>query len=214
MTRWAVSRSGCPTRARRERPLAAARASTRKGSVRRLAVAPFALALVALAPADSRLPSASGGTVLSTPSAGLWACPTADPQRVLLKATSSTGGGSGYVELTMATSPFGVSVSPAGHYLFDLKVAVQQLRRRPGLSYVVWVATPELDRVRKLGVLGEGGVVSGQVDWNKFLVFVTAETSTEVSTWKGPILLTALSPSGLMHTMRGHGIFEAHGIGC
>lgn len=114
----------------------------------------------------------------------------------------------------MATSPYGVTVSSAGHYVFDVAVHVQSLRRRPGVNYVVWATTPDLQQVKKLGILGEDGVVSNQVDWNKFLIFITAEASADVPRWQGPILLTAMSPSGWMHTMRGHGIFEAHGIGC
>lgn len=137
-----------------------------------------------------------------------------EPIRVALRATGAGIGAAGYLELAMAPSPFGVSVSPDGRYLYDVTIGVERLRRRPGVIYVAWASTPELDRVVNLGALGEDGIVRGRVGWNKFLVLVTAEAAADGERWEGPILLTGTSPSGLMHTMRGHGIFEAHGIGC
>lgn len=137
-----------------------------------------------------------------------------DPIRVALAPTAAAPGALAYMELTMAAAPFGVAVSPDGRYVYDVTVGVERLRRRAGETYVVWAATPELDRVRKLGILEESGAVQGRVEYNKFLVFVTAEASADLDRWEGRILLTGLSPSGLMHTMRGHGIFEAHGVGC
>lgn len=137
-----------------------------------------------------------------------------EPIRVALRPTSAGLGAAGWLELAMAPSPFGITVSRDGRHVYDLTIGVERLRRRPDAVYVAWATTPELDRVRKLGVIGEDGIVTGRADWNKFLVLVTVEESDDGERWQGPILLTGLSPSGLMHTMRGHGIFEAHGIGC
>lgn len=138
-----------------------------------------------------------------------------EPIRVALQPTSAAPGAAAYMEMSMAPSPFGVAVAADGRYAYDVTIGVERLRRRPGRTYVAWAATPELDRLRKLGVLDEAsGVVRARVQFNKFLVFVTAEASADLDRWEGPILLTGISPSGLMHTMRGHGIFEAHGVGC
>lgn len=137
-----------------------------------------------------------------------------EPVRMRLQATSAGLGAAGYLELAMAASPFGITVSEDGRYVYDITIAVDRLRRRSDEVYVAWATTPELDRVVRLGVLGEDGIVRGRLEWNKFLVLVSAEASARGERWEGPILLTGTSPSGLMHTMRGHGIFEAHGIGC
>ncbi|MFQ5691032.1 MAG: hypothetical protein ACE5HQ_12260 [Gemmatimonadota bacterium] len=131
-----------------------------------------------------------------------------------MRRTNDGLGAAGYMELFVAPSPFGITVSRDGRYLYDVAIRVETLRRRPGRSYVAWAATPELDQVKKLGVVDGSGPVIARVDWNKFLVLVTAEISADGERWEGPVLLTARSPSGLMHTMRGHGFFEAHGISC
>jgi hypothetical protein len=110
--------------------------------------------------------------------------------------------------LLMRGSPYGVSVEADGRFAYEVTVEIARLRRRGSATYVVWAATSELDQVAKLGVLGEGGRVTGAVSWNKFLVFVSEEASPDGDTWSGPILLTGLSPSGRMHTMAGHGPFE------
>jgi hypothetical protein len=130
------------------------------------------------------------------------------PEVVALQSTQSAPGGRGSMTLLMKNSPYGVSVDADGHYAYEVIVEVTRLRRRGGASYVVWAATPELDQVAKLGALGDGSRVTGTVSWNKFLVFVSEETSPDGETWSGPILLTGLSPSGRMHTMAGHGPFE------
>lgn len=108
----------------------------------------------------------------------------------------------------MRSSPYGVSVEADGRYAYEVTVEVARLRRRGGANYLVWAATPELDRVAKLGLLDQSSRVTGVVSWNKFLVFVSEEASADGDTWSGPILLTGLSPSGRMHTMAGHGPFE------
>ena len=75
-----------------------------------------------------------------------------------------------------------------------------------------WITTPNLDKIKRLGVLSDEKVsqVSGQVDWNKFLVVVTLEPSVadDDRMWVGPIIMRGISRSGLMHTMAGHGPFE------
>lgn len=134
------------------------------------------------------------------------------PEEVPLRPTRNGGDARGRMALRMSDSPYGVTVSEDGRYVLHVTVEVSGLRRRSGAAYVVWAATPELDRTVRLGTLGEEGRTSGEVSFNKFLVFVSEEESPDVETWSGPILLTGLSPSGRMHTMAGHGPFE--GVDC
>lgn len=139
---------------------------------------------------------------------------TAEPPRVELDPSDASTGLEGWMELTFARSPYGVTVSPEGKYVYDLVLGVRSQRSSEDRTLVAWATTRDLDEVVKLGVLDGDMRVTGQVDWNKFLVLVTREASESVETWEGSILLSGMSPSGRMHTMRGHGIFEAHGIGC
>lgn len=154
------------------------------------------------------------GTCVAGDLPGADAPPTADPARVELDAPDASTGLEGWMELTFARSPYGVTVSPEGRYVYDLVLGVRSQRTSEDRTLVAWATTRDLDEVVKLGVLDGDMRVTGQVDWNKFLVLVTREASESVESWEGSILLTGMSPSGRMHTMRGHGIFEAHGIGC
>ncbi|MQA91849.1 MAG: hypothetical protein GEU90_16770 [Gemmatimonas sp.] len=132
---------------------------------------------------------------------------TADPYALPMMATVQHGGAYGSARLTFGDSPFGVTVNAAGNHLYDLRVETSGLPKPPGVEHIVWVATPDLDQVTKLGVLDDEGRALGQVTYNKMLVFVTAERSTDLDRWSGPILLRGISASGLMHTMAGHGPF-------
>jgi hypothetical protein len=116
--------------------------------------------------------------------------------------------GVGYV--AFARSPFGIAVTPEGHYVYDLTVTVEGLRPPEAGAYVVWVATPDLGTVERLGVLDAAGRAKGRVQLNKFLVIVTLEPSAKTpgARWTGPVALRGLSKSGYMHTMAGHGPFE------
>ena len=130
-----------------------------------------------------------------------------DPYLVQLVPTAHANGARGHVELRFAPSPFGVTVTAQGNHLYDAKLTTSGLRP-DGSTLVVWAATPSLDQVQKLGALDAQGTLSGRIAFNKFLVFVTAETSAGVERWSGPILLRGISPSGRMHTMAGHGPFQ------
>lgn len=139
-----------------------------------------------------------------------------------MEATGRAPGAGGTLEISFAASPYGLAVGADGHPRYSLTLETRGLRPPADRRPVVWAATPELDRVRRLGTLDAGGSLTrAQVDWSRFLVFVTAEpvgdageASDRTTAWEGPILLVGRAPSSRMHTMRGHGIFEAHGIGC
>ncbi len=119
------------------------------------------------------------------------------------------GRSEGTAHVSFAPSPFGIALSPDGRYVYDLALATERLPTPKAGVYVVWVATPSLDQIRRLGVL-DAGRLKGRVDWNKFLVVVTLEPSADAlgAIWQGPIIMRGLSRSGLMHTMAGHGPFQ------
>ena len=125
-----------------------------------------------------------------------------------MRPTQSAPGSRGTLTLTQPVTPFGIAVDAEGRQVYDIPVRVEQLRRRAGATYIAWAATPELDEHIEVGVLDQAGVLTGRVVWNKFLVFVSEEASADVERWRGPIVLTGLSPSGRLHTMAGHGPFE------
>lgn len=131
-----------------------------------------------------------------------------DPNRVEMAATRRARGGSGVMTIRLGSSPAGVALTEDGSYRYDVKVSVEDLPPLAGGTYVVWAATPDLDRHRKLGTVDRNGSVEGDVAWNKFLLFVTAESSADVESWSQSIVLSARSPSGRMHTMAGHGPFS------
>lgn len=147
---------------------------------------------------------ANGGSLAGDPAGCLFT-----PEVIPLSGTQSAPGGRGSMTLTQPGSPFGVTVDDGGFQTFDIEIQVDQLRRRRGAVYVAWAAKPELDEWVQLGTLGEDSRLTARVAWNQFLVFVSEEASANVERWQGPIMLTGLSPSGRLHTMAGHGPFEA-----
>lgn len=149
--------------------------------------------------------------------AGACAVPAADgsasdPFEARLEPTGRGRDVAGRMVLRYAASPFEIAVDPDGHSDYRVNVRVNG-SSPPSGTYVAWAATPNLEEHVKLGPVADGKV-SGRLWWNKFIVFVTVEDSSDVDRWQGPIVLRGFSPSARMHTMRGHGLYEAHGIGC
>ena len=120
-----------------------------------------------------------------------------------------SGAATGRVDVTFTPSPFGISLTENGDYLRDVEINVSNLRPSDQGVFVVWLTTPQLDRIERVGVLGDGPL-RGQVRWNKFLVVISLEQDDASSAprWAGPIVLRGMSRSGLMHTSAGHGPFE------
>ena len=116
----------------------------------------------------------------------------------------------GVADVTFRSSPFGIALAPTGEYVYDLTIAIDGLAEAREGAYVVWVTTPDLSRVERIGTLDGTHRVAGEVGWNKFLVVVSLEENPEaVERWSGPIVLRGMSRSGLMHTMAGHGPFDS-----
>lgn len=116
---------------------------------------------------------------------------------------------SGLASVRFARSPFGITLTEEGDYVRDLELSVKNLRPAGRGAYVVWVTTPSLDRIERLGVLPDEGTFLGQVAWNKFLLVITLETddASRQARWQGPVVLRGMSRSGAMHTSLGHGPF-------
>ncbi len=126
----------------------------------------------------------------------------------LVPATAFPGA-SGDVALRPAWSPFDVAVTRDGFLVYDLTVTVSGLpRAEAGQTFVAWLATPELDRVRRLGLVHAEVPLTGRVDWNQFLVVVTLESGEPSDRWTGATVLMGRSPSALIRPLWGHSIFR------
>jgi hypothetical protein len=129
---------------------------------------------------------------------------------VTTKRLPGTARASGVGHVTFASSPFGIAVAPDGSYRYDVSLQVVGVESPADGVLVVWITTPEVDRIQRLGALDASGAIQGPVSWNKFLVVVTLEPKDDPSStaWSGPIVLRGMSRSGMMHTMAGHGPFQ------
>ncbi len=157
--------------------------------------------------------SCAGGPVLSTPTKPLVTEPS-DYYAIELVPTGrvpGTGLSSGVVYSTAAVSPFfGVALAPTGEYLHNLEIQIEGLKVPRAGAYVAWITDTEISQIVRLGQLDENFRASGQTGWNKFLVVITREPSMEPKpTWEGPIIMRGMSRSGRMHTLAGHGPFQA-----
>ncbi len=116
----------------------------------------------------------------------------------------------GVGDVTYAASPFGVSISKTGTYVYDINIQMSNVSLDEGRSLVAWVTTPQIDQIKALGRLDDSLNIRGQTDWNKFLLVITLEPAAgELGPkWTGPVVSRGMSRSGLMHTMAGHGPFE------
>lgn len=132
--------------------------------------------------------------------------------RIDLAATERVAGATGIAWLRPPQSAFGVSVSEDGSFVYDLQVTVSRLPAPQTLGpysvYVAWVATPNLDQLQRLDTVSAARPASGQVAWNKFMVFVTAEVAAVGRRWSGPIVLRGMSASGYLQNFSSHPLFS------
>ena len=102
-------------------------------------------------------------------------------------------GVSGRVELAFGPGPFTVSVTADGHSRFVPRITLVGLPAV--LRYVAWAATPQMDSLIKLGEVRNGTTVMRPVDFDKFIVLITAERSARVRAPTGRVILRGQSPS-------------------
>ncbi|MEE2638686.1 MAG: hypothetical protein VYE68_15800 [Acidobacteriota bacterium] len=104
---------------------------------------------------------------------------------------------SGHATLTTPASPFGTSVTVEGHHRLTVTVNLAGLPD-PGTlgafsTYVAWVTTPQLRPIVNLGPVSNGRLSLGDVEFDKFLVLVTAEAAPDGPAWEGRIVLRGVS---------------------
>ncbi len=106
---------------------------------------------------------------------------------------------SGTVNLGHVSSPFGVAVTADGRHRYELKVSVTGLPEPETLgdftTYVAWATTPLLDPIVKLGQVGGSQTATGLIEFDKFLVLISAEPSFDVTERTGPLVLRGISAS-------------------
>ena len=136
----------------------------------------------------------------------------AAPPGFLLAATPRARPASGWVELIPAPSPFGLDASRDGRIVYDLDITISGLPAPSSFGsyavYEAWIATPKLDLVRDLGAITIGAPLHAQVDWNKFTVLVSAESTPIHGKWGDAIVLIGRSPSSLMQSFAGHPFYK------
>lgn len=122
-----------------------------------------------------------------------------------------TGLGRGTAEVVAPpSSPYPVALASDGSYRYQVEVKLERIKVPDRGRLVAWVATRELDEVRRLGALDHELRTAGSVAWNKFIVVVTLEPDDDParSMWSGPVVFRGMSRSGKMHTMVGHGALQ------
>ncbi len=119
-----------------------------------------------------------------------------------LHAIPEAAGATGSVDLGRVPSPFGVAVTPAGNHVHELTAHIAGLPAPrsfgPYSAYVAWAATPFFDPVIKLGVVDNGINSLGRVEFNKFLILITAEATGDVEERSGRLVLRGRSPALFM----------------
>ncbi|HEX6966703.1 MAG TPA: hypothetical protein VF166_12955 [Gemmatimonadaceae bacterium] len=134
------------------------------------------------------------------------------PYDIALFNTPKAPKAEGKARLVSAESPFGIAVTADGHAVYDARVTVSGLPAPSTLgkysTYVAWAVTPDLAKWKRLGVITNGTSTVGSMDFNKFLLVVTAEAGADSETHAGPTVLHGTSPSGWMQTFLSHPLFR------
>jgi FtsP/CotA-like multicopper oxidase with cupredoxin domain len=109
------------------------------------------------------------------------------------------GGVKGTVELGRAESPMDVAVTATGSQRYDASVVLERLPEPASLGpytvHVAWVAPPSLEPMVNLGAVHNGRNHLGEIAFDKFLIFISAEPSAEVGDRQGKLVLRGMSPS-------------------
>jgi hypothetical protein len=132
--------------------------------------------------------------------------------RIDLEATTIGSGASGVAKLALAPSPFGIALTPDGHFEFDVDLTTSGLRAPstlgPFTTYVAWVTTENLDVAQRLGPIKNGARIKGRVTYHKFILLVTAEKNANGEHWSGPIVLQGRSASMFLDNFSGKTFFS------
>lgn len=128
--------------------------------------------------------------------------PASDLYCIDLVPTTRGGQAAGVVELRRPWSPFGVTVTADGRHRHDLVAWFARLpdpsSLGPYTTYVAWATPLSLDSVVRLGEVKDGENALGEVSFNKYLVWISAEASADVTERDGPLVIRGRSPSARM----------------
>jgi hypothetical protein len=142
----------------------------------------------------------------------LLAVPPAGPFDIALFATASAPAAEGHARLVYAASPFGIAVTADGRARYDIQVTAAGLPAPASLgaygAYVAWEVTTDLSGWKRLGVITNGQTTVGQAELNKFLLVITAEADSSVTSHTGPTILHGNSPSGWLQSFITHPLFR------
>ncbi len=142
---------------------------------------------------------------------GAWSAP-AGPYDIPLLAGPAVPQAKGAARLYFVESPFGVSVTQDGRHRYDVRITLTALPEPTTLgafqAYVAWEVSPDLAQWQRLGAVANGVTTVGPVDWNKFLLVITAEPDSAPAVHSGPTMLHGTSPSGLLQRFFSHPLFR------
>lgn len=134
------------------------------------------------------------------------------PYDIPLFAASAAPAARGSARLLFAPSPFGVAVTADGHARYLIRITATGLPAPSVLGrytrYVAWIATPDLKDWQALGTVTNGTSTVGPVDWDKFLLVITAQGDSGADSRRGPTVLHGTSPSGWLQNFLIHPLFR------
>jgi FtsP/CotA-like multicopper oxidase with cupredoxin domain len=159
--------------------------------LRRLLVGALALA--------SPIARQDGGPSLCEPAEGNRLQPSADLYCLELIPRPDVPAASGTLELGRAATPYDVAVTPDGVQRYDVTISLAGLPPPASLgdyaTYLAWIAPPSLAPMINLGPVTNGRKHLGVIEFDKFLVFVSAESSPAATERRGRLVLRGMSPS-------------------
>lgn len=128
--------------------------------------------------------------------------PASDLYCIDLYSTTRGGDAAGVIELRRPWSPFGVTVTAEGRHRHDLVAWLDRLpdpaSLGPYTTFVAWATPLSLDPVIRLGEVSNGENALGEVAFNKYLIWISAEAQDDVEERNGPLIVRGRSPSSRM----------------
>lgn len=124
--------------------------------------------------------------------------PFATPFCAELVPTPDLQGPRGMLELRWIPTSFGVAVRPDGQLRHYLVAQLQGLPSSAPGVYVAWGYDLGMGRETRLGVVRNGMNALGELPFEHFRVLISRESSAEVPTRRGRLVMRATSPSALM----------------
>lgn len=134
------------------------------------------------------------------------------PWEMPLRAGPAAPAARGEARLQFAPSPFGVAVTADGRHRYDVRITAENLPDPATLGpyrvLLAWETPRDLSTWHRLGVVRNGTSLVGTADHNKFLLVITAEPDSLVTTRSGPTVLHGMSPSGWLQQFLTHPLFR------